>query len=124
MSDPVVEGVKDDELKLKWHLLPWRPLEEVVGVLMYGAEKYGENNWRAVKGSHHRYFNAAIRHLTPLVRGQSHDPETGFHHLAHAICCLLFMLAPATEGREFDYNYLRRAIETARRLKAEREAGK
>jgi hypothetical protein len=27
-----------------------------------------------------------------IQRGETHDDETGIHHSAHAICCMMFML--------------------------------
>ncbi|HKE56465.1 MAG TPA: dATP/dGTP diphosphohydrolase domain-containing protein [Pyrinomonadaceae bacterium] len=38
-------GVKKDLGKLRWSLLPWDALEEVVKVLMFGASKYADRNW-------------------------------------------------------------------------------
>ena len=46
-------GRKDDDGKLRYDLIPPLALEEVVRVLTFGAEKYGPNNWRAVKGLFH-----------------------------------------------------------------------
>ena len=62
-------------------------------VLTYGADKYEEDdNWKKVKDSKKRYYNALNRHIDAWWQGESLDPETGFHHLAHAGCCLLFLL--------------------------------
>ena len=85
-----LEGIKHDQLKHKWHLLPWRAAEVVVEVLMHGAEKYSPENWRKVEGG--RYFDAAIRHLVAYNNGEKTDPESGKSHLAHAATCVLFML--------------------------------
>jgi len=27
-----------------------------------------------------------------LLKDESHDPETGVHHAAHAVCCMMFLL--------------------------------
>lgn len=88
----LVEGVKHDEGKLEWSLVP-RAFEHVVRVLMYGAGEYAPYNWRKVKHWRKRYYNAARRHLEDWRHGERLDPESGLPHLAHAICCVLFMLA-------------------------------
>ena len=113
-------GVKDDDLKLQYHLLPNRAIQEVVGVLMYGKEKYAENNWMKVEDPFVRYFNAALRHLWDS-RHEDYDPETGFSHYAHAICCILFMLALKVSPA-FDYEVLRTAMAKGRETRAKRGA--
>jgi hypothetical protein len=50
-DDPSKGGVKKDEGKLRWSLLPWDAMEEVIKVLMFGADKYTfryENKWNAL----------------------------------------------------------------------------
>jgi len=86
-------GRKDDSGKRRWDLLPWRAVGTVVDVLTIGASKYGDENWRHVGRPQERYFAAALRHLTAWVDDEDADPETGLPHLAHAVCCVLFLLA-------------------------------
>jgi hypothetical protein len=31
------------------------------------------------------------RHIWAWKEGEQNDPETGRHHLAHAMCCLMFL---------------------------------
>ena len=85
-------GRKFDEGKLDYTLVPFEALDEVVKVLMFGAQKYDRDNWRYVDNASQRYAAAAFRHLTAHVKGEQLDPETGVSHLAHAGCCILFML--------------------------------
>lgn len=92
------DGHKDDAGKARWDLLPYGPLSEVVRVLTFGAKKYGDGNWRDVEDADARYFAAAVRHLVAWKLGEGLDPETGASHLAHAVCCLLFILG--AEGLE------------------------
>lgn len=85
------QSVKHDFDKPNMDLLPSYPLEQIASVLGYGAVKYGRNNWRyGMVWS--RMYASALRHLTAWNDGQDKDPETGFSHLAHAACCLLFLL--------------------------------
>ena len=87
-----MSGRKDDSGKAPWHLLPWCAVREVVAVLAFGAGKYGPNNWQQVEGAQDRYFSAAQRHLVAWREGERLDAESGLPHLAHAACCLLFLL--------------------------------
>ncbi len=84
-------GRKFDGDKLRWDLLPIREVEQVVEVLTIGARKYEDNNWQNVK-PFTRYVAATFRHLAAWIKGEKLDPETNCHHLAHAVCCLLFLL--------------------------------
>ena len=86
-------GVKYDNGKPQWSLLPFKALTEVVEVLTYGAKKYAPDNWKKVPDARRRYIDAGFRHFAAYASGETHDPETGKHHLAHAICCLLYIVA-------------------------------
>ena len=85
-------GVKFDKDKPKWNLLPWSEIEDIVKVLTSGAYKYAPDNWKFVDDANNRYMAATMRHLVAFQQGERYDPESGEHHVAHAICCLLFML--------------------------------
>ena len=87
-----VKGVKHDQGKLRWDLLPILLVQEVIKVLMAGSEKYEDNNWKHIEHKYPRYWNAAMRHMTQYVTEGQNDDETGLNHLAHAICCMLFLL--------------------------------
>ena len=84
-------GIKFDGKKLRWTLLPWKEVEDTVEVLEYGSQKYSDNNWMQVRPTR-RYLDAALRHLAAYAMGEKKDPETGFSHLAHAMCNLLYLL--------------------------------
>ena len=83
-------GLKFDQDKPKWSLVPKGVMNSVVRVLTFGARKYAPDNWKKVHPE--RYYDALWRHVEAYRNGESHDPETGEHHLAHGICCLMFML--------------------------------
>lgn len=84
-------GRKFDGNKLEYGLLPPFALEETVKVLTFGAQKYERDNWKRVPDSKRRYFDALQRHVWAWKQGEQFDPESGFHHLAHAMCCLMFL---------------------------------
>ena len=95
-----MEGVKHDQGKLPWELLPWDAVRVVVEVLLFGKKKYAARNWESGI-SYSRLYAAAIRHLTAWFQeGEDVDPETGISHLAHASCCILFLLAFVVRGME------------------------
>ena len=94
------DGVKFDEDKLKWDLLPWEATGEIVAVMTYGAKKYAPYNW--TKGmSWSRVYAAALRHLSAWFNGEDKDKDTGLSHLAHAACCVLFLISYQLWGGKF-----------------------
>jgi len=95
------QGIKFDSNKLQWHLLPMGVIKEVVRVLMKGAKKYSPDNWKVVPNARERYYNAALRHITAWHEGSPYDSQTKISHLAHAMCCLIFLRA--LERRENDF---------------------
>ena len=84
-------GRKFDGNKPQYGLLPPLALRATVDVLTFGAEKYEPDNWKFVPDSKRRYFDALQRHLWAYKDGEKIDPESNMHHLAHAMCCLMFL---------------------------------
>lgn len=100
----MTEGVKKDDGKTMLALLPFEALEEVGKVMTFGAIKYAAHNWRGgFKWS--RLISASLRHLFAFIRGEDKDPETGLSHLAHAACCILFLLTFVLEASGEDDRY-------------------
>ena len=58
-----VQGVKFDNGKTEYSLLPPFALEEVATVLTENTKKYDRENWRYVDNLERRYFDAGQRHL-------------------------------------------------------------
>ena len=85
-------GRKDDLGKPQWCLLPFKAVEKIVKVLTFGAAKYSPGNWKNVSHADQRYFSALLRHLSAWHSGERFDKETKLSHLAHAGCCLLFLM--------------------------------
>jgi hypothetical protein len=67
-------------------------VEEVVKVLSMGAKKYSRANWVMVPDAKNRYFAAAMRHLRAWQDGEKSDEDSKLNPLAHAMCCLIFLL--------------------------------
>ena len=56
------DGRKDDASKVRYDLVPVDALREVAEVLTFGAEKYGDENWRRLDDLVRRYTAASMRH--------------------------------------------------------------
>jgi len=93
-------GIKNDQEKMRYDLVPFRALDDVVRVLTYGASKYSPDNWRRVDHADERYPAAALRHMSAYLQGEEYDPESGLPHLAHAICSLMFVLTVNSEASD------------------------
>jgi hypothetical protein len=97
-------ALKFDENKLPLHLLSTEAINQTAAVLQFGAEKYAEHNWR--KGfAWSRPLAAAMRHITAFNAGEDRDPESGLSHLAHAACCIMFLLEFEKTHPELDDRY-------------------
>lgn len=98
------EAKKCDQEKTPVDLLPPEGLLEIAKVLEFGAKKYDAHNWRkGMKWS--RLLGASLRHIYAFVTGEDKDSESGLSHLAHAGCCILFLLTYETKGLGTDDRY-------------------
>ena len=66
-------------------------LIEAIEVVEFGAEKYGDDNWRLCEEPQ-RYLEAVQRHLASHSQGEILDDESGKRHLAHALCSLMMYM--------------------------------
>lgn len=97
-------ALKFDGDKLPLHLLSTEALNQTAAVLKFGAQKYAEHNWR--KGfAWSRPLSAAMRHITAFNAGEDTDPESGLSHLAHAMCCIMFLLEFEKTHQHLDDRY-------------------
>lgn len=85
------EAIKFDTGKPPLSLIPRTALEEEAKVMAFGAGKYGRDNWRGGM-DFSRLMDATLRHVYAFADGEDKDKETGLSHLAHARCCLAFLL--------------------------------
>lgn len=100
-SDDKKIALKFDQEKIRVELLPVVALEEIAKVLTFGAKKYDDWNWtNGFKWS--RLLGAAIRHLFAFLKGEDKDSESGLSHLAHAGCCIVFLLWHEKFKKELD----------------------
>ena len=102
-----IKGIKYDDKKLDYTLLPKSALDEVVKVLMYGAKKYPEpDNWLRVPDARNRYNKACLRHMFAEVDKETFDKESKLYHLAHAVASSLFALHFAIQENKCVHLYL------------------
>lgn len=73
--------------------------QDIAAALTHGAKKYGRTNWLVPGLSYSRVIGAAQRHITAWEGGETNDPESGIHHLAHAACCLMMLHEYDRRGR-------------------------
>lgn len=97
-------ALKFDQDKLPLHLLSTEAMNQTAAVLAFGAQKYAEHNWR--NGfAWSRPLSAAMRHITAFNAGEDTDPESGLSHLAHAACCIMFLLEFEKTHQDLDDRY-------------------
>lgn len=104
LKQPESTGVKHDQDKPDMSLLSSIALTKVAQVMTFGKKKYSAHNWRG-GFAWSRPLAAAARHLYAYIGGEDKDPETGLSHLAHACCCLFFILEFEDTRPDLDDRY-------------------
>lgn len=85
------EGLRFNEGKTRYDLVPVFAQEQYARVLTFGVTKYAERNWE--KGMPWSKVSASLkRHIAAFERGEDYDKETGLLHMAHAMCNAAFLL--------------------------------
>ena len=73
-------GLRFNEGKARFDLLPPEALEELALHYGRGAAKYADRNWeRGMAWC--KCFASMMRHSWAWMRGEDFDPETGTHHM-------------------------------------------
>lgn len=97
-------GVKHDDGKIPLGLVSTEAMEQLGKVLGMGLNKYSAHNWRAGI-AWQRVINALMRHLLSFNAGIDIDPESGVSHMAHVMCCAMFILEYEKTHKELDDRY-------------------
>jgi len=84
-------GVKLDDGKLNYELVPPEAIKGLAQVLTLGAIKYTRNGWQTVPNARDRYTGALMRHLEAWRSGEMIDSETGLNHMYHVLCNAAFL---------------------------------
>lgn len=82
--------------------LPAIAVAHAAHAMMNGADKYGPYNWRAKEVKASIYVDAALRHLYGWFEGQETAPDSGVHHLGHAMACMAILLDAQETGNLVD----------------------
>jgi len=99
-------GKRFNKGKVRYDLVPAYSHEEYAKVLMHGAEKYGDDNWR--KGMSWNSVLASLeRHLYAIKNGEDLDSESGLLHSAHIMANAAFLTEYYKYYREGDDRYLK-----------------
>lgn len=86
-------SAKHDQDKLRPSLICESLIEAVMQIREYGCKKYGDpENWRKVEPK--RYEDAMWRHILQCKKYgiDSIDEESGYPHLWHAACNIMFLI--------------------------------
>jgi len=96
--------MKYDDKKPPIHLVPAPVVSDVARVFAFGAQKYGENNWRkdATTTEWCRTYSSIQRHLLAWLDGEDFDSESGLHHIDHAITQCMILKMHIAEGPNMD----------------------
>lgn len=84
--------------ELLWFDLDWIAAHAARGRVKY-PDVDGKPNWTLGGKPDAEYLDAAMRHLTAMVRGQEYDRESGTHHAAAVVMNMLMMLTCNYAGR-------------------------
>lgn len=91
------EGLRYNEGKLPYDLIPTEAEEGLARVLAHGAKKYSPRNWE--KGMDWSIpYGALRRHLSAWWNGEELDKESGLSHLSHILCNTAFLIVYEQRG--------------------------
>jgi hypothetical protein len=96
-------GLRFNGGKLPVHLVPVSWIRGLSEVMKFGSTKYADRNWElGMKWS--ICYGCAMRHLMAWFGGESHDQESGLHHLLHAAWNCLAGYFYEVTGRYGEYD--------------------
>ena len=77
------QGIKYDDNKLQYSLIPALALEALARNLTAGLSKYPRDNWKKVENAEDRYMDALYRHLEAHRKGEVYDSESSVSDMPH-----------------------------------------
>lgn len=99
------QGVRENSGKLKWSLVSMRSLAPMVRVLMFGAQKYEDHNWK--KGLKYTEICESLqRHLNSFMEGKDNDSESKLSHVGHILCNAMFLSYMTLFRKDMDDRYV------------------
>lgn len=98
-------GTRENDKKLKWSLVSWRALEPMVRVLMFGATKYDDHNWK--KGLKYTEITESLqRHMISFLDGHDRDKESKLLHVGHILCNAMFLSYMVLFRKDLDDRFI------------------
>ena len=94
--------MKFDNGKPPINLVPPESIIAAARVFGFGAQKYGENNWRhdLDKFPYSRHYASIMRHLLAFHSGEDLDPESGLPHTHHALTQMIILVMCEMQGNK------------------------
>lgn len=83
--------MKQDNGKARYDLIEWRAIDDMANIMAVGAAAHGDQGWKTLIDAEDRYFSAAMRHLVAWRGGDTIDGDSGYPHLAHVMCNIMFL---------------------------------
>lgn len=84
VADQQSAGLRFDQGKPRYDLLPADGIDTLVKVYTFGAQKYADRNWE--KGMEwSKCLGPLKRHLAAWEMGEEVDKESGLPHMAHVV---------------------------------------
>lgn len=98
---------RDNEGKIRYSLIPKAAKDRMAEALMYGAELYGEFNWKSGgdKLSILKLCDSLERHLEKFKEGEDFDGESKLHHIGHVLANAAFLAEFIDKGTGVDDRY-------------------
>lgn len=91
--------------KLRWALVDFDALEDMVRVLEFGATKYDDHNWKkGLKST--EVCESLLRHVFAFMRGEDIDKESGESHIGHILCNAMFLSYMMKFRPDMDTRYI------------------
>lgn len=90
--------------KVDLALIPSSALVATALAMTDGALKYDPYNWReqGKPVQARTYISACMRHVWKWFEGEEIDPDSGVHHLGHAIACCAILIDAQSIGQLAD----------------------
>ena len=82
-KEVITDGLKHDEGKLRYDLIPIEILKALAEIYTYGLKDHTENSWKKVKKS--RYVAAFFRHFGEMRSGNIYDDDSNHEHSKHML---------------------------------------
>lgn len=88
-AQTITKGMKFDDNKLMFRLIPPEIKLWLAEILTHGAQKYAPDNWKKIEVE--RYWDALDRHINAYQLGEDFDKDSKMHHLKHALTNMMFI---------------------------------